>query len=278
LTMKRILVTGGTGVLGNEIIPRLVAARYTVRVMSRSASQLEPDSRLEWAQADLAAEVGLSKAVRDVDIILNLATSPFEQTYDVDIEGTHTLLEYARRAGVKHVMHLSLAGCDRIQHPYFQHKWLSEEVVERCGVPYTILRTTHFHNSLDSMFKRLRQWWWSPMLTVPTDYQFQTIHAGEVADHLIQFVGVKAAGHLPDIGGPEVLRLGDMIRSWLAAQGMSRALLNVSLPTEFGGNFRQGHNTVPGNRVGRITWDHWLHWKYGEEISRSFQLYPSTTS
>jgi uncharacterized protein YbjT (DUF2867 family) len=269
--MQRILVTGGTGVLGNEIIPRLVGAHYQVRVMSRSASQLGRDSKLEWAQADLATGTGLSRAVRDVDIVLNLATSPFENTYDVDVEGTHTLLEYARRAGVKHVMHVSLVGSDEIDHPYFHHKQLSEEVVEGCGIAYTLLRTTHFHSSLDALLKPLRRWAWSPILPAPSDFQFQTIHVGEVADHLMGYVGLNAAGRLPEIGGPEVRRLGDMVKDWLAVQGVSRPVIYLPLPGSMTYGVRGGFNTVPAHPAGTITWNEWLYWKY-QDMSQGFQL------
>lgn len=262
--MQRILVTGGTGVLGSEIIPRLVGAHYTVRVMSRRPSQLERETRLEWAQADLVTGEGLSRAVRDVDIILHMATSPFKQTYDVDIEGAHTLLEYARRAHVKHVIHLSLVGADAIQHPYFQHKHLSEQVVAESGVPYTILRSTHFHNMADSLFKRLLRWTWSPMLLLPTDFRFQSIDVGEVADHLMTIVGTKPAGYLPDIGGPEVLPLGDMVRAWLNAQGMRRAVLPDPTAERYGLGFREGYNTAPAHKLGLITWGEWVRWRYAQ--------------
>jgi uncharacterized protein YbjT (DUF2867 family) len=262
--MQRILVTGGTGILGSEIIPRLVGARYTVRVMSRSASQLERETALEWAQADLATGEGLSRAVRDVDIILHMATSPFKQTYDVDIEGAHTLLEYARRAGVRHVVHLSLVGADAIEHPYFQHKRLSEQVVEESGVPYTIVRSTHFHNMVDNLLKPLRRWVWSPLLFVPTDFQFQPIDLGEVADHLMGIVAAPPAGRTPDIGGPEVLRLGEMARLWLRAQGIQRPLLPDPTADRYGSGFREGYNTVPTRRVGAITWGEWVAWKYSQ--------------
>ncbi|HEX9131709.1 MAG TPA: SDR family NAD(P)-dependent oxidoreductase [Ktedonobacteraceae bacterium] len=57
--MTRVLVTGGTGGLGREVVPRLVQAGYTVRVMSRHDRRTGQWPQVEWAQADLASGAGV---------------------------------------------------------------------------------------------------------------------------------------------------------------------------------------------------------------------------
>src|SRR3972149_9601494 len=85
--MSRVLITGGTGVLGSEVAPRLAAAGHTVRVMSRRAAPAE-GARTEWAQAQIETGEGLAEAVAGVDAIVHCASSPFRRTREVDVEGT----------------------------------------------------------------------------------------------------------------------------------------------------------------------------------------------
>ena len=56
--MTRVLITGGTGVLGSELVPRFVNAGYTVRVMSRRGPPPDADPKIEWARASLETGEG----------------------------------------------------------------------------------------------------------------------------------------------------------------------------------------------------------------------------
>ena len=65
--MARVLLTGGTGTLGRELVPRLAAAGYTVRVMSRRSGESNVAGDVEWARADLLSGAGLPEAVAGAD-------------------------------------------------------------------------------------------------------------------------------------------------------------------------------------------------------------------
>src|SRR3970282_799995 len=97
--MPRVLITGGTGVLGREVAPRLSRAGYSVRVVSRLAVPVE-GAPTEWAQAQVETGEGLAEAVAGVDVIVHCASSPFRRTRVVGVEGRRRLLEAAGRAGV----------------------------------------------------------------------------------------------------------------------------------------------------------------------------------
>jgi len=86
--MTRVLVTGGAGVLGREIVSRLKTAGYTPRIMSRRSQPATLPSAVEWAQADVATGQGLAEAVAGVDVIVHGATSPFRHAQYVEVEGT----------------------------------------------------------------------------------------------------------------------------------------------------------------------------------------------
>jgi uncharacterized protein YbjT (DUF2867 family) len=128
-------------------------------------------------------------------------------------------------------------------------------------LPWTILRATQFHNLLDfalrAVVKRLG---WSPLLLLPTDFQFQLIDAGETADVVVQHI-TQPGGLLPDLGGPEVLTLGEIARTWLRAREMSQPVWRLPLPGKVAAGFRAGYNTCPSNRHGRITWADWVAWR-----------------
>src|SRR5919109_2083622 len=207
--MIRVLVTGGAGTLGREVVGRLAGAGYTVRVMSRRGRPADLPPRLEWAQADLLSGTGLREAVVDVHTIVHAATgSPSGSTRlidtwfgRVDVEGTQRLLEQARAAGVAHLIYVSIVGIDRVPFIYYRHKRAAEALVEQGDVPWSILRATQFHTLIDLFLRQLDR---LPLFLLPSDLQSQPIDAGEVADRLCAVVAAPPAGRLPDIGGPEV--------------------------------------------------------------------------
>jgi uncharacterized protein YbjT (DUF2867 family) len=257
--MSRILVTGGTGTLGREVVSRLTKQGYTVRVMSRNPRLQDLAPSLEWAQADVETDTGLSAAVKDVDVIVNSVTSPSKGTQQVDIEGTQRLLEHARCAQVGHFFHISIVGIDKIPYPYYRSKVAAEQVVEKGGVPYSILRATQFHTLIDYFLKTFSR---APFVSfIPTQLLFQPIDAGETADCIVSYMDKAPGGHLPDIGGPEYLRLGDLMQMWLQIRGEKRLVIPIWLPGGFAHALRQGYNTTP-NRYGKITWTDWLNKRY----------------
>jgi len=266
--MTRVLVTGGTGTLGREVVRRLADAGYTVRVMSRRERPADLAPGLEWAQADLLRGVGLREAVVDVHTIVHAATgSPSGSTRlldilfgRVDIAGTQRLLEQARAAGVAHLIYVSIVGIERIPFSYYRHKLAAETLVEQGGVPWSILRATQFHTLIDLFLRQLDR---LPLFLLPSHLQFQPIDTGEVADHLCAAVAAPPAGRLPDIGGPTVLTAGELAKAWLAARGLQRRIIDLPLPGKVAHGLRRGYNTCPDHIGGAVTWAEWLERRYG---------------
>lgn len=261
--MSRVLVTGGTGTLGSELVPRLQGAGYTVRVMSRRTARPGEDANVEWAQASLEDGTGIAQAVAGANVVLHAASSPVKRTADVD--GTARLLDQARRAGVEHFVYISIVGIDQIGFSYYQNKLAAERLIEASALPYSILRATQFHDLVDKLLQTSTR---LPVALVPTDWQFQSISVSEVAEHLVAAVESGARGHMPDIGGPQVLRLDEMARQWMAARGKRRPMLHIPVPGKLSAGFRRGLNTTPENRIGTITWAEWLAARYGKRVGR----------
>lgn len=268
--MSRILITGGRGGLGREIVARLKPTGHIIRVMSRQAAG--SDARVEWAQADLGTGAGVAEAVKNVDIVIHCATDSFK-TQKVDVIGTRHLLEQAHAAEVKHIIYISIVGIDWIPtYPYYKAKLATEQIVKESGVPYSILRATQFHTLPDLFLSSLKRGLWSPALLLHPESQFQLIDAGEVADYLLPYITEEAVGRIPDVGGPEVLRLRQIAEMWLEAQGLRHPLLFLPVPFKFREGFRQGYNTIPERKYGSITWADYLRRKYGQVNTPTHRL------
>jgi uncharacterized protein YbjT (DUF2867 family) len=253
--------------LGSEVTPRLLSAGYTVRIMSHSASKPDHLANVEWAQADLETQTGLADAVKDVDVIIHCATGAIKNPHQVDVVGTQKMLEHARAAGVSHVVHVSIIGIERIPFSYYQHKVAAEQVVRDSGVPWSIVRAAQFHPFIDAILGMLNRF--PLVMPVPTDFQSQPIDVGETAARLVEVAGMPPAGMLPDIAGPEVLRLGEMAKVWRAARGIRRPMVYLPMLTGWADGFRKGYNTDPRARYGTITWAEWVERTYSAQAERS---------
>jgi len=259
--MSRVLITGGTGVLGSEVARRLAQAGYAARVMSRRAAPAE-GAGTEWAQAQIETGEGLAEAAAGVDVIVHAASSPFRRTREVDVEGTRRLLEAAKAAGVSHFVYISIVGIDRIPLPYYKHKLAAERLIEESGVPYSILRAPQFFTLMDEILRKLLRF---PVGLYPAGFKFQPIDAGEVAQRMVEAVEAGPGGRLPEIAGPEVRSAGALARAWLKARGKRRLLVPLPLFGKVAAGYRAGYNCAPESKYGRITWEGWLSGKYGQQ-------------
>lgn len=258
--MSRILITGGSGGLGREVVARMNLDRNIVRIMSRGNRPEKLDKRIEWVQADLKTGDGVAEAVAGSQTILHLASQPFTDNQKVDIEGTRHLLELARKEQLRNFVYISIVGIERFpKFSYYKAKVAAERLIEESGVPYTILRATQFHSFIDFFISAANR---LPIIFLPTEFQVQPIDTGEVAASLVQLAADAPSGRVPDMAGPEVLRVGDMIRTWLKIRGIRKPVVNLPLPGATFNAYRRGLNTEPNRAVGKITWAEWVAREY----------------
>jgi uncharacterized protein YbjT (DUF2867 family) len=236
------------------VVVRALADGQAVRVMSRRPAG-SAEHGLERAAADLATGKGLAEAVAGVDTIVHAASSPFSNSRAVDVHGTVRLLAQARAAGVSHFLYISIVGIEDIPLDYYQNKLAAEAAVRQGGIPWTILRATQFHTLIDRMLAPLRR---LPLALLSTDFRFQPIDPGLVADRLLAAVESGPSGRLHDVGGPEIRTLGDLAAAWLRAKGLRRLVLPLPMPGRVAAAFRAGYNTNPAASVPGPTWEEWL--------------------
>ena len=252
-----ILVTGGTGTLGRLVVARLRDAGCTVRVLSRGSRAGE--QAVEHVTGDLATGAGIDAALEGTKTIVHCAGTTLG-----DGEKAENLARAASRAGVGHLVHISVVGADRVpvvsgvdrtMFGYFASKLDAERAVAGGGVPWTTLRATQFHDLMLTTAQGMAK---LPVIPVPTGYRVQPVDAGEVAARLAELALGEPAGLVPDIAGPQVLELRELIRAYLRARGARRAMVPVRLPGRASRAFRGGANLAPDRAVGRRTWEEFL--------------------
>jgi len=247
----KVLVTGASGNLGSAVRPRLVKDGYDVLAMSRR-------SRPGWVVADLATGEGLAEAVRGVDAIVHLASSP-TKTRNTDVEGTRRLVAAAEAAGVRHVIFISIIGVDRVPLSYYKLKVEAEGVIRAGGVPFTILRAAQFPTLVDSMFRAL-----SKLGPVLTDGKMlcQPVAVEDVADQIADLLAEPPTGGIVEFGGPRAERMDALAREWLRARGSKRPVWSIRIPGRLGREVRAGALTTEALPTGIRTWQDYLENKY----------------
>jgi uncharacterized protein YbjT (DUF2867 family) len=236
--MAAVLVTGGTGTLGRQLVPGLRGAGHHVRVLSRRAG---PDTVV----GDLQTGTGLAAALDGIDTVVHAATNP-ARAKRTDVAGTRNLVEAAKAAGGSHMVYVSIVGVDRHPLPYYKAKWEAEKVVEGSALPWTIFRAVQFHELLDKAFGMMR-----PVLVAPRHFRFQLLAASEAAARLVELVDAGTTGRAPDMGGPEVRFMDDLARVWRRARHKRRPILRPPVPGRIGRAFRDGVTSRPSTPTAR---------------------------
>ena len=252
-----ILVTGGTGTLGRLVVPRLRDAGRDVRVLSRHSGESGPG--VELVTGDLGTGEGIDAAVQGTEVVVHCAG-----TTKGDEDKARHLVRAASRAGVRHLVFISVVGTDRIpvvsgidraMFGYFASKLAAERAVAGSGLPWTTLRATQFH---DLTLATVRQMARLPVIPVPSGWRFQPVDTGEVAARLVELALGAPAGLVPDLGGPQVYEMAELVRSYLRARHRHRPVLPVRVPGKAARAFRSGANLTPDRAVGRRTWEDFL--------------------
>jgi uncharacterized protein YbjT (DUF2867 family) len=253
-----ILVTGGTGTLGRQVVPRLLEAGRRVRVLTRDGHD-HPEG-VELATGDLTTGEGIDAAVAGTEVVLHLAGTAKGD----EVKARH-LVRAAAQAGVRHLVFISVVGADRIpvtsavdraMFGYFAAKRAAEQVIADSGVGWTTLRATQFQESVLLIVRQLAR---LPLVVpVPAGWRFQPIAAGEVADRLVELTLGAPAGLVPALGGPRTYPLAELVRGYLRATHRRRLLLPVWTPGGAARTFRAGANLVPDRAVGHRTWEQFL--------------------
>src|SRR5262245_45879295 len=153
-----VLVTGGTGFVGGEIVTQLHKAGYTVHLLSRKADAPRPMG-VEIHCGDILRSESVANACAGMDAVIHLAgiiSEAGDQTYEnVHLLGTHNVIQGAKRAGVRRFIHMSALGTrPNAAARYHQTKWAAEELVCGSGLDWTIFRPSIIYGPNDGFVNR----------------------------------------------------------------------------------------------------------------------------
>jgi uncharacterized protein YbjT (DUF2867 family) len=243
----KIVVIGGTGLIGSKVVAILRQAGHEVVAAS-------PGTGVNTLTGE-----GLPPAMAGTDVVVDLANSPsFEDVAVLEFFETsgRNLLAAETAAGVRHHVALSIVGTDRMpDNGYFRAKVAQERLIAASGIPYTIVRSTQFMeflggiaaSSADSETVRL-----APGL-------FQPIAADDVAAMVADVALAAPRNGIIEIAGPERGPFADVVARYLKAVSDPRAVVSDPRSRYFGGRVEQ-HSLVPLGeaRLGGIGLDEWL--------------------
>ena len=222
----KVAVAGGTGLLGRLVVAELERRGDVPVVLARSHG------------VDLTTGAGLGRALRGVTTVIdvsNVTTVSRRRAVAFFTAATTHLLGAADRAGVRHVVALSIVGADTVDFGYYLGKRRQEELLAAGPVPWTLLRATQFHEFAGQLVDRSP----GPVVVVPR-MASRPVAAREVAARLVELAHSAPRGVAEPMAGPEELDMAGLVRRWLRATGRRRVVLSVRLPGRAGAAFASG--------------------------------------
>lgn len=235
----KVLVTGGTGVIGEAAVRALLRRGHTVRVLSRHAGRDQtwwPDGVEGWA-GDVSEEKSIHGAADGCDAVLHIAgistERPPRRTFQaVNIDGTRYVVMEAERAGVRRIVYVSSLGAERGQSAYHKSKHVAEDVVRAFSRDWVILRAGAVYGPGDPHLSVLLQMIRTlPVIPVIGDgnQPFQPIWHEDLAEALAVALESDAARcRALDIAGPELTSQNDLVTRFRAIT--QRAPVQAPLP------------------------------------------------
>lgn len=244
----KIVVVGGTGLIGSKLVDKLRQLGHVVIAASPATG------------IDTITGEGLQEAMRGTDVVVDVSNSPsFEGKAVMEFfqRSTMNILTAAVYAGVKHHIAMSVVGSDRLtESDYMRAKVAQEDLISLSGIPYSILRSTQFFEFAG----RIAQAGTIGEEVYISPAAFQPIAADEVVSALIDLVQEPPLNAIVEVAGPVRMPIYELIRYYLNAIEDSRQLVMDAQAPYFGAVLND-ESLVPGDnpRLGKIKYEDWFH-------------------
>jgi uncharacterized protein YbjT (DUF2867 family) len=243
----KIVIIGGTGLIGSKTVARLSVKGHEVLAASPSGG------------VNTFTGEGLDMALAGAEVVIDLANSPsFEDKAVLEFFETagKNLLAAEKVAGVKHHIALSIVGAERLPRSgYLRAKMVQEKLIRKSGIPYTIVHSTQFFEFLGGIAQSATV---GDTVSVSSAY-FQPIASDDVADVMADVALSQPINGVMEIGGPEPFRMNELVARFLQLANDPRKVIGDPHALYFGTEL-DDRSLVPGAgaRIGSTSFEDWF--------------------
>lgn len=243
----KIVVIGGTGLIGSKLVPKL-------REHGQDAVAASPDTGVNSVTGE-----GLAEVLRGASVVVDVSNAPsWEDAAVLKFfeTSTHNLLTYEAAAGVGHHVALSVVGTQRLaESGYFRAKIAQEKLIRESSIPYSIVHATQFFEFLKGLADISTE---GNKVRLPP-VRFQPMAAEDVATAVGRIAAGQPVKGIVEIAGPEQFRMDELVRRRLAVLNDPREVV-ADPNARYAGAKLNETTLLPGNgaRLGEIRFEAWL--------------------
>lgn len=201
----KIVIIGGTGLIGSQIVNQLQQSGHEVIAASPSNG------------VNILTGEGLKEILQGAQVVVDVSNSPsFEDTAVMNFFKTanENLLPAEKAAGVQHHIALSVVGTQKLQASgYFRAKQVQEDMIKASGIPYTIVHATQFFEFAGGIVQMSTA---DGKVILPAA-NIQPIASKDVAAFMVKTVLEQPANQILEIGGPQKYEMTVWIKQYLQA-------------------------------------------------------------
>lgn len=243
----KIVVIGGTGLIGSKVVQRLTAEGHEVVAAAPNTG------------VDTVSGEGLAEALEGASVVVDVSNSPsFEADAAMDFFRTagRNVADAEVDAGVRHHVALSVVGTDRLQQSgYFRAKLAQEEMIKASPIPYTLVRATQFFEFLRGIAQSAAE---GGVIRLP-HAQFQPMAAADVAEAVARAAVEAPVNGTIEVAGPDRFFIDELVGQVLAYDQDDRPVIADPDAPYFEVRLDDGW-LLPGTaaQVGPTGFDWWL--------------------
>ena len=243
----KIVVIGGTGLIGSRLVSKL-------REHGHEAVPASPNTGVNTITGE-----GLAEALKGASVVVDVSNSPdWEDAAVLKFFETSTrnLLTYEAAAGVRHHVALSVVGTDQLSESgYFRAKIAQENLIKESSIPYSILHATQFFEFLKGLADISMV---GDKVHLPP-VLFQPMAAEDVATAMARIAVSQPVNGIAEIAGPQQFRVDELVRRRLASLNDSREVI-ADPKARYDGAKVSEKTLLPGNnaRLGETSFETWL--------------------
>jgi uncharacterized protein YbjT (DUF2867 family) len=249
MTNTKIVVIGGTGLIGSKVVTKLGERGYYAVAAS-------PASGVNTVTGE-----GLAEVLEGAAVVVDVSNSPsFEDAAVMNFFKTSTanLLSHEATAGVGHHVALSIVGCERLPDSgYLRAKVAQEKLIKESSIPYSIVRATQFFEFLMGIADSATD---GNTVRLPS-VAFQPIAAEDVASAVSRVAMGSPLNGTIEVAGPESFRFDEFIRRGLSARHDPREVIADPHARYFGTELSERSLVPHGDdaQLGEMRFEDWLN-------------------